>query len=365
MTNYDENLPVFVYGVLKPGEFSHVLINDLIDEGSTRTAKLQNYSLTLVHEAVRVSPKNGSEVNGSIVYPQANQVDRFREVIERLEQVPKLYDWHQGKVTAIESDGSSHEVNVNFLTQLDMSKSQLRTNAQPLDDEYSWNSSMDLVLCYGIPKSLQALTHIRETLGDLTGKSAPEFDLGEVEKFLALVELQTNYMLLWAIVERCASLFNYRGPQARQQIPTLTQWLLNLDGKNEFDLVPPALQTEWKGALTSVKNTIGLDSDTRVYDKNFPIGCVCGFKEREKKPCWDCGPFHTRDSGYLRTWYAMRNNITHKGKSAIRDASKVQQVSQDLHNCLAIFLSSHSEPIRQRWLEINKANPNFLFDWRG
>jgi spore coat protein CotF len=52
----------------------------------------------------------------------------------------------------------------------------------------------------------------------------------------------------------------------------------------------------------------------------------------------------------LKAWYQIRSNITHRGKSAKSDNSKVLTATEDLFNVTYLYLSSVIPSIEREWI---------------
>lgn len=234
MSTFKSDLPLFVYGALKPGEISWPLISGLV--GEYFISNLNDHELVMVGGIPMSRFKVGKKVQGCTV--NISNLDEALRVIEALEGVGRVYKWAQGE---------SSEGKVNFLTSIeDPSKaSQLE----------SWSTADDPYFGMAIPHVHGILMRLIED-EDLLLLSADSY-----KKYL---DLQAAYSVLWTLFERTL-LFTREGFMTSKQKTKDEAWKTNT-------------RPEWKKALeltkTDVKMTVAPADDpyrkaVRFTDNEF------------------------------------------------------------------------------------------------
>lgn len=278
----DISLPLFAYGLLQPGELAHRHVvgpGAECQEATLRGAQLRlRDGLPLLVEA---STPRTADVHGYVI--------RFAEPGDAYERIGsfeprKHYRWEEKEVVS----ASGETLRANVLVGRSPGKG---TSPDPLD---RWQGRLDPVLCFGFPV---VGSMVRE-LADPEFPVAPGDSAAMWDRFF---RLSGTYLLLWSIVERYTALRFGPGvdPHARVRM---------LDDCEEF---------------RAAVQTVGVNSSRPVVDS------------RDPSDVHRIRPDGSRAASY---WYAVRSNLSHRGKSAFQDGQLLRQCTQDLHGTMAHLL---------------------------
>ena len=167
-------LPIFVYGTLKPDELAHNQIRDLVRE-KQRTS-LAGFTLAVVDGIPYALPAGQeSRVFGSIVLVDPSAYEK----VASYEQVPYLYHWRE-----VVTHAGAANMLVSSRQEITRSRHELREEWTVLDDTF---------MVHGLPWVSEKLHALELT--------AIEKGVGAQEGYL-LIELQSIYMVLWTLFER-------------------------------------------------------------------------------------------------------------------------------------------------------------------
>ncbi len=171
-SNFDERLPLFVYGALKQNEVSWPMIKGYVADPVQ--SYIRNHKLILVAGLPMAIPQAGSHVQGFEL--KVSNLDALIQSVEALERVGELYKW----VVATGPVGQ-----VNALVPIEVPKS--------FSEIEDWTMADDAYLGMAIPHVHAILTRlIREPIEPILGKV----------DYTNFLDLQASYSILWTLFER-------------------------------------------------------------------------------------------------------------------------------------------------------------------
>lgn len=209
----------------------------------------------------------------------------------------------------------------------------------PLED--GWTSAMDPSLSHGLAWVRGVVTQVRPRLLENRPWSDDKTDWD------SFFQLQGAFMVLWSIVERLAVFrsghFHPISSESAESESTkaepvddkdsVMQKIFTLGRVPEFQdamrRAKPRLLTVHRTAENTTLKVPPRDQSTTDHDK------------------W------AKDT--LGTWYQLRSNITHRGKTAWSENKKVLFATEDLFNTFCYFLQDVIKGIevQRRWREVS------------
>ena len=185
----NSQLPMFVYGTLKPGELAHSQIKDLV--AKEQGAGVAGFTLAVVDGIPYALPaEDDGWISGSLL---SVKVSAYQKVSD-YEQVPHLYCW-----TEVETNAGRANMLVSSRPEITRSRHELRDRWTVLDDTF---------MVQGVPwvfEKIEALGEKEQVMG-----------MGAREGYL-MIELQSIFMILWTLFERIL-LFTYGVPAFGESI---------------------------------------------------------------------------------------------------------------------------------------------------
>lgn len=289
----NRNLPVFVYGALKSGEFAHRIIRPFLT-GEPVGADAQGFELHVLDGVANAVPKSNSFVEGELL--AFGDAEAAYRKIEEFEEVPKSYVWS-------ETETQAGKANILVAANPESNSRHEQVN--------KWTSAQDGLLGYGIPWSHARLTQLIPRLSDSSH---------DYEFWLAYHDLQSTFQLLWSITERV--LLFHDGPVGlKSSLGDKVGWLKDMQKHPDLRAAVELARIEHQMGIRSNKDPSSLK------------------------------PLRTGEFGF-QAWYAMRNNVVHRGKGTRIEKGPLKTATIDLHNTLAIYLQRNSTPINKLWLEL-------------
>ena len=186
------NLPLFAYGLFKPGELAFYKIKELTD---TYVEAKVNGKLKL-RDGVPILVKNQDLVRGYLIKFQSGlELEAYSRIMEI--EPEKIYKWEE----IVTEDGTRCNTLIGRKPRLGTSYYEYR----------SWNSKND-------PYFSVALDEIRDILNDEENQHPNGPD--DPKSFL---RLQMAYMLLWVSIERYASMKYHLGADVHSKIKQIAQ----------------------------------------------------------------------------------------------------------------------------------------------
>lgn len=292
------NVPIFAYGSLKPNEIAFEQFEVFIEK--TEIATLPSFELYMRDLMPLVLPSDEAKsVNGYLLYPRQETTHEFYE-----------------KVTAFE--GVNYEI-IPCVSKNNHNESIAANVFQGISSEYgrpeplskNWSTVLDPLLAYSFPILVE---DIRLSIAP----SAKSFDERKNDWQLKNRKI-SNFLLLSSILEHIWSL-SYGG--------------LFAGTKGEINSL-----------LKSMANSQSYKDAFRSADSANLIPYVSVSDSRDVTK----GPISTtRASGALRTWYRVRGNSLHRGKSG-SDTEIVEDSAIGLANLLLFYLEKKVPDIRTQW----------------
>jgi gamma-glutamylcyclotransferase (GGCT)/AIG2-like uncharacterized protein YtfP len=299
--------PLFVYGTLMPGEIAYEQIAEFVS--NYQQAKLPGYSLMMRDLMPLVDKSDHSDlVEGFLLTPKLETSSVFYEKLIKFEGI----NFELTDCICKEDDSEEVEARVFQGVATDYGR--------PENLRYKrWSTRLDPLLSRSFPVLIQ---DIQETVNfrPLT------FTEGENDWKMKNKKI-SNFLLLSSILEH---------------IWSLTHGALFAGEKGEINnlLKSMASSSAYKSAYKSASNL-----------NLIPYVSISDSRDVRKGPIST-----TKDSGALRTWYRIRGNSLHRGKSG-SDTEIVEDASIGLGNLLMFYLESQVPGIREEW---DKEVPNLL-----
>ena len=297
--------PLFVYGTLMPGEIAYEQIAEYVLH--YEEARLPGYSLMMRDLMPLVDKLDRADfVEGFVLTPKPETLSDFYEKLIKFEGI----NFELADCICIENNSGEVEANVFKGVETDYGR--------PENLKYKrWSTRLDPLLSRSFPVLIQ---DIQETVRF----RPPSFTEGENDWNMKNRKI-SNFLLLSSILEH---------------IWSLTHGALFAGEKGEINnlLKSMAGSKAYKSAYKSASNL-----------NLVPYVSISDSRDVRKGPIST-----TKDSGALRTWYRIRGNSLHRGKSG-SDTEIVEDASIGLGNLLLFYLESQVPGIREEW---NKIVPN-------
>ena len=297
--------PLFVYGTLMPGEIAYEQIAEFVS--LYQEVKLPGYSLMMRDLMPLVDKSDHSDlVEGFLLTPKPETSSVFYEKLIKFEGINfELTD-------CICKDNNSDEVQAKVFqgVETDFGRPEYLRQKR-------WSTRLDPLLSRSFPVLIQ---DIQETVSF----RPHTFTEGENDWKIKNRKI-SNFLLLSSILEH---------------IWSLTHGALFAGEKGEINnlLKSMASSSAYKSAYKSASNL-----------NLIPYVSISDSRDVRKGPIST-----TKDSGALRTWYRIRGNSLHRGKSG-SDTEIVEDASIGLGNLLMFYLQSQVPGIREEW---DKEVPN-------
>ncbi|MEU5931106.1 hypothetical protein [Micromonospora sp. NPDC047187] len=280
----DRDLPLFTYGLLRPGELAFSLIEPLVSWHVEATAA----GVIRMRDGLPLlDPSATGHVHGSLLYFPTGKVDEAWQIVASFEPGTQ-YRWRTTK--AMTEDGRSTDANVSAGAKL-----QSGVSGDPV---HEWSVSHDPVLSEG-------LAEVRRLVLEAAPNGVPaQSDAPDLWR--QHFRLQASYLLLWSAVERYTAL---------RYGPALDPW----------------------------PRVCRLDSDLAFQDALRTVNAEPGSVVDSRDPS-DKVTFKQDFTGAARYYYQVRSNVSHRGKGAFRDARLVLKAVVELHDALVVLLSRYVSP---------------------
>jgi hypothetical protein len=293
----DVRLPFFAYGIFRSNEIAWPRISEFVD--SFTNSKIDNWVIRLRNGLPILIAQSEGVVDGDCVSFSDSQ--SAYDIIGRSEPSGE-YKW---KTIATRS-----QTMCNALVAV---KPTRGFTEEPI---FSWTSAQDPSFVHGMAAVASVVTAERESL--LENRPWQDYP----DDWDAFFRLQGAFLVLWSIVERFAA-FRFG---AEYESKTTTAKIYALADIPEFQ--------------------------NAIIEANIRDQVV--FSVRENKPKRTRKDqeveFHPTDPAIaLKTWYQIRSNITHRGKSAKSDNAIVLTSTIDLFNVTYLYLKTVIPSIEREW----------------
>lgn len=274
----DPTLPLFVYGLLKPGGLAYPLVEPFV---RAREPAIAPGKLWL-RDGIPLLERSGEErVDGHLLRFDTAVLDKAWAVVSAFEP-PAQYKW-----TVVDTQVGNQQIGANTL------EGRRVREASAAETTQAWSAAHDPVFSEG----LDAVRHL--VLETVPGGVTNQPDTAELwEEFF---RLQAAYLLLWSIVERYTMLRFGPGLDPNPRIRRLGEDIL------------------FCASVVAAGTEPGEVVDSRDPTTKYRV---------------------TADgAGAARYFYGVRSNLSHRGKSAFRDAMLVDKAVRELHDTMRILLA--------------------------
>jgi hypothetical protein len=293
----DVMLPFFAYGIFRSNEIAWPRISEFVE--SFTNSKIDNWVIRLRNGLPILIAQSEGSVDGDCVFFSDSR--SAYDTIGRSEPSGE-YKW---KTIVTRS-----QVMCNTLVAV---KPGRGFTEEPI---LSWTSAQDPSFLHGMAAVASVVTAERESL--LENKPWHDYP----EDWDAFFRLQGAFLVLWSIVERFAA-FRF-GAEYESEATTAKIYAL-------------ARIPEFQNAIL----------DAKIKDQVV-------FSVRENKPKrtrkgQDLDVQLADPVTALKTWYQIRSNITHRGKSAKSDNAIVLTSTVDLFNVTYLYLKAVIPSIDREW----------------
>lgn len=280
--------PLFVYGLLKPGELAYPLIEEYVSERSAGTIR---GCLRLRDGLPLFDPAGTGEVSGCLLRFDSLRSQEAWEAVGNFEP-----DKHYEYVTTDVAMAGKH-VPANVLIGRQIGR------GTALEEVVCWSAASDPAFVEGLTE-VSALTIETAPAGFAGQPDGPNF-------WRQFFRLQAAYLLLWSVVERYTALRYGPGLDPAKRIS-------QLDAEHAF-------------RTTVIKvGAIG----SQVYDARDPAKKVV---------------IRADGRGAGKYFYRVRSNLAHRGKSAFRDGQLVFNALVQLHDAMRILLAQQIPALADKW----------------
>jgi hypothetical protein len=294
------NLPFFAYGIFKVGEVAWPRIEKLVRNSSS--ADLNDWTIGLRNGLPMLIPSHGQQIHGDEVFFEFPQ-DAYKRIGST--EPKSEYEWRE--VTT--SGGQRCNVLIAKNPTIGMSEELLS----------NWTSAHDPAFVHGMAYVSNVIANLP---ADVLENKPWGDDAGDWNAFF---ELQGAFLVLWSIVERMAAFrFGAEYPSANGEASVSA--LINALSK----------ESAFQHAMTSA-NIRSLS----VYSVRR------NSKQRFESPSTENNGRHA--AKVLSTWYQIRSNVTHRGKSARSENMKVVTATIDLFNTTFHYLETVIDGIDVAW----------------
>ena len=259
----DTDLPLFVYGLLKPGELAYKQVEPFVD-GRPEDAEVAG--TLYVRDGLPLLKPEGGLVRGSLLTFKAEAALPAYETVAGFEPRAQ-YQWK--RMSLLSPTGRTANVLVGKKPEV----------ASVYHESWEWTGAEDPILNEGVELVRQIANEYGET----------EFDVTPHEYFdwERLFRLQMAYLFLWTIVERYVALAHGPGLDPGQKIEALAR-----------DAIFAAAVSE-------------IAREHRVADSRDPTDT---YSLDRAEPLQSA-----------KYYYQVRNNLIHRGKGTWRDGEIVRQ----------------------------------------
>ncbi|MFF0172902.1 hypothetical protein [Micromonospora profundi] len=277
----DRSLPLFAYGSLKPGELAFGLIDPLV----SRHVQASASGAIRLRDGLPLFDPSAAELaaRGSLLFFHAGKADEAWQTVADFEPSTQ-YKW--ATTDAMSEDGP---VKANVLAGVKLNRGVSG------DAVLEWSAGHDPVLGEGLAE-VRRLVIEAAPQGVEAQPDSPQF-------WRLFFRLQASYLLLWSVIERYTALRYGPALEPGDRVGRL--------GKD------PTFQAALK--------SVGARPDS-VVDSRNPTNRI------------NLGP---DGIGGARYYYAVRSNLSHRGKGAFRDARLVLRAVVGLHDAMLELLDRH------------------------
>lgn len=293
----DEHLatPYFVYGTLKPDEIAFYQIKDLIEV--VKPAQVKDFAL-YIRDGIPLIFKspNWPALDGYLIWPKQDKEVEIEKTLNAYEG-DRLYI--REKIVA-----TYENKQVDCFTYV--GRNPVGSNAEPLHG--SWFGRDDTIFSNSFPSLFKNIKNL--VRADIS--SGPDIDDWDYYN-----ELTSKYLLLVTIIERLAYLFC-------GEVFTIKEI------KNDKDFYNDRIMKR----ITALGKCSQFQEAYKEVEKLGLLHHVEIFDSRDARKRLNS----KRSKEALESWYQVRSNLQHRGKSARKDVRTVRDSLVSLANIMSILL---------------------------
>jgi hypothetical protein len=286
----DPNLPMVVYGSLRKRELAHGQIEAHVDR--VETANLDGYSIVVDDGLPFLEHVARGPCHVDLVWLMGSGYEAVCSF-----EPPRLYKWSTCQV-----QGHFGAVTANVL----IARESLSDGAD--HDAGEWTSAGDPLLSSGLVAVREILL---QTVSDAHGTilRSPKQDAAF---WLPLMRFEAAYLLMWSVIERYATFRYGAGSQPEQRITQL--------------------------------------GDDPLFKRcAVEAGVPAGLRVRDSRGNGGSKRTEVDGTNAGRYFRQIRNNMTHRGKAAYKDAELVIDASRLCFNTTRLLLLESMPSIADQW----------------
>jgi hypothetical protein len=283
----DVTLPLFAYGLLKPGELAFSLLEPYVVSHAKATAP----GTLWMRDGIPLFDPNGpGSVVGELLWFDPDRLGEAWSAVSSFEPATQ-YKW---LVVEARAGGTGAAANV-------LEGRRVRDGTAG-EDVHEWSATWD-------PVFREGLDEVRLLVQEAAPNGvAPQPDTRDL--WHSFFRLQAAYLLLWSIVERYTAL---RFGPAQDPWPRVVQL-----GKD----------TSFRQAVVAAGAKPGEVVDSRDPKNHHRLA--------------------EDGTGAAEYFYQVRSNLSHRGKSAFRDAQLVLKAATELEQTIQILLAEQVPAIKDQ-----------------
>jgi hypothetical protein len=284
--------PLFAYGLLKPRELAYPEIAEYVSQTDAGTIR---GCLRLRDGLPLFDPAGPGEVSGCLLRFDPLRSQEAWAAVGNF--VPDKHYKHYKYDTADVAMAAGEHVEANVLVGRRIGRG---TAPEELD---CWSAVLDPAFVEGLAE-VSALTIETAPAGVASQPDGPTF-------WRVSFRLQAAYLLLWSVVERYTALRHGPGLDPAERITQL------------------GTEDAFRTAAIDV-GAVG----SQVYDTRNPADKVV---------------IRADGSGAGDYFYRVRSNLSHRGKSAVRDGQLVFNALVQLHDAMRVLLAQQAPALADEW----------------
>ena len=289
------DLPLFDYGLLKPGEPAHDLVADIVVQ--TEVATMPAGGLRVRDGLPLLDPDGTVGVQGVLLTFTAGKEKRAYTAV--CEVAPRQhYRWDMIEMRV---EGRPGRVNVLRGRHPDRGSSEEWFS--------SWSAADDPLLRFG-------LAHVRRAAFDYATSPFPTVAGDDPAMWERFFGLHAAYLLLWAAVDRFTAL--------------------------AYGPAQPALERTWR-----------LGDDPRFRECVVAAGVAPSAKTADSRDPTRARRIREDGSGAMFSWDAARHVVPHPGRTAFADGVFLRRSLIDLHDTFRLCLLDRLPALAKTWQELD------------
>ena len=295
------DLPMFDYGLLKPGQPAHDLVADIVVR--TEAATLPAGGLRVRDGLPLLDPEGAVGVQGTLLTFTTGKEKRAYTTV--CEVAPRQhYRWD---MTEMRVEGRPGRVNVLRGRHPDRGSSEEWFS--------SWSAGDDPLLRFG-------LVNVRRAALEHAATPFPTVGGGDPAMWNRFYALQATYLLLWSAVERFTAL--------------------------AYGPAQPALERTWR-----------LGDDPGFRQCVVAAGVGPSAKTADSRDPTRARRIREDGSGAMFSWDAARHLVAHPGRTAFVDGILLRRSLIDLHDTFRLALLTRLPALAETW---RQADPDGTAD---